>query len=551
MGSLTTWNRLEPRTRSQTLPGLAARVGDPLWLLGRQEQAGELEGSDTASPVSVRLSYEVVPISRWVAGTPAPGTVGSTYPAGSPVEALVNADPEPVGLRDRAAGGRRFLRLLGATLSARYSAALRGEFALPALDDGERDGTDDLGLRWSSALAGRALDGASLRTALADPDPTALRTRVGVDDTDTDPFDSAAQTFADWWDRRHGAVSGAWRPDRLAAPFALGAVTGTGPVTLSAPTYRGGRVDWHTFDLATGSLATGDPAPTAEHLNVLPTRLSFPGMPAARWWEFENGTVDLGRLDAAPDDLGRLLLAEFSLVYGNDFFVVPVTLPAGSVCRITELQVQTSYGETILVPSTSEYDSLAGLPRWRLFHLTDGTSDADSGSGLLVLPPCAVDVLDGPVVEEVLFTRDEMANMAWSVELRVPDPVGLPVDRREVDAANERRGDGPPGTDSTLRYRLSTPVPDSWLPLVPTTNGASLEQRGSQAPAGTLLGSDTPFRLDTVELPRVGRRAGRRTHSSHGTDGTVYIWSGWSVRAGRGESNSGLRHDDLTHERER
>jgi hypothetical protein len=547
VGSLTTWNRLEPATRNESLPGLAARIGDPLWLLGRQQQAGELAGSDTASIVSARLDYEVAPISRWVAGEPAPGTVGSPYPAGVPIEALVDSVQQPVGRLERAAGGRRFLRRLGDALATTYGAAVRREFAMGGLDTAEVGRSDDLGMRWSGVLAGRSVDGAALRAAPAAPDPASVRVRVGVADADADAFDAVLADFAAWWDGRHAAPAGAWRADRLASPFAVGAMTGAGPVTLKAPAHRGGRVDWHSFDVALGALATGDPAPVAESITVLPGQLTFPGMPAPRWWEFENGTVDLGGLEAAPDDLGRLLLAEFALVYGNDFFAVPLTLPTGSISRVTTLEVRTTYGETARVEPAAVHDGASGQ-RWRMFQVSDGSPDTDKGVGLLVLPPCAVDVLDGPVEEEVLLTRDETANAAWGIELRVTGPVGMPVERREVEAAAGRRGSGTPVTDSTLRYRLSTRVPESWLPLLTTADGLGLEQSGTAIPAGTLLSSAAPFRLDTVELPRVGRRVTRRTHAARGVNGTTHVWTGWTTRSGRGESSSGLRYDDLTHE---
>jgi hypothetical protein len=80
-------------------------------------------------------------------------------------------------------------------------------------------------------------------------------------------------------------------------------------------------------------VAAGDPAPAPAELSVLPAGLRFPGMPAPRMFEFEDGAVDFGSVDAAPDDLGRLLLAEFALVYGNDFFQVP--LPSRSARSAT------------------------------------------------------------------------------------------------------------------------------------------------------------------------------------------------------------------------
>ena len=50
-------------------------IADPLWLLGRQWQFGELLGEDTGSPVCVELAAEAAQVSRFrrpsqTAGTP-------------------------------------------------------------------------------------------------------------------------------------------------------------------------------------------------------------------------------------------------------------------------------------------------------------------------------------------------------------------------------------------------------------------------------------------------------------------------------------------------
>src|SRR6266536_4792166 len=110
MASLTTWTRLEPRTRDDSLPGLNARVADPLWLLARQWQIGELDGSDNGSPIAVHVEQEDDDITRWVKG--ASGGRASRYPAGVPVEALADAVSPVVGMRERARGGQKFVALL-------------------------------------------------------------------------------------------------------------------------------------------------------------------------------------------------------------------------------------------------------------------------------------------------------------------------------------------------------------------------------------------------------------------------------------------------------
>jgi hypothetical protein len=55
MTSATTWNRIEPRVRGDSLSSLDARIYDPMWLLARQWQVGEFAAEDAGSPVSVTL----------------------------------------------------------------------------------------------------------------------------------------------------------------------------------------------------------------------------------------------------------------------------------------------------------------------------------------------------------------------------------------------------------------------------------------------------------------------------------------------------------------
>lgn len=59
-------NRLEASTRgTDLLPGLHARVHDPLWLLARQWQLGELDGQDAGTPVQGALVTRAVPLAAW------------------------------------------------------------------------------------------------------------------------------------------------------------------------------------------------------------------------------------------------------------------------------------------------------------------------------------------------------------------------------------------------------------------------------------------------------------------------------------------------------
>jgi hypothetical protein len=169
MGSFTTWIRVEPRTRTESLPGLAARVADPLWMLARQWQSAEFIGSDGGTPVMARLTYDSAPLTRWTRGAGQSGDVGEVLPEGVPLEALVDLVPAPIGLRERAAGGQHFLRLLGAVLAERYGGGYLEHFGLAGLTPAELESCDDRDVRWSDLLAGRSIDGLTLRVAFADP----------------------------------------------------------------------------------------------------------------------------------------------------------------------------------------------------------------------------------------------------------------------------------------------------------------------------------------------------------------------------------------------
>ena len=55
MASITSWTRLESRTRSEDMrSNLQAQIHDPVWQLARQWQFGEFHGEDAGSPVTAR-----------------------------------------------------------------------------------------------------------------------------------------------------------------------------------------------------------------------------------------------------------------------------------------------------------------------------------------------------------------------------------------------------------------------------------------------------------------------------------------------------------------
>ena len=143
---------------------------------------------------------------------------------------------------------------------------------------------------------------------------------------------------------------------------------------------------------------------------------SFAGMAAPRFWEFEDATVDYGSIDASPADLARLLLVQFTTVYGNDWFAIPVRLPMGSLVRIDRVGVTDSFGGAYdLTPFART------SPNWRMYSLQAPPEHPELAVDYFWCAPTLATRLVSPEIERITLRRDEMANTAWAVVEQVTD----------------------------------------------------------------------------------------------------------------------------------
>jgi hypothetical protein len=538
----TTWHRLEPRVRGQDpSAGLRAAVHDPLWLLGRQWQLGELLGEDAAFPVSVRVDTVEQPLTRWRAAT---GDAVDYDPATAPLEVMVEREP-PVSptLRQRISAWLRLVELLEAAGLHDRVDELSAAHPLPAAT--AADPADER-LR---LIADGAADGLAAAAVLA-ADAAGL------------PAELVA-AFLAWVGAQAPAGAGdCWVTDRLEYRFSVAAATETGELVLAAPEYLGGRLDWYDVDVdeeASDSLAAKAQEATPTTVHLLPTRVTFPGMPAERFWEFEDAAVDLGAVSASVEDLGRLVAVEFATVFGNDWWSAPVRAHFGSIVGVQSLVVRDTFGENVLVTPT-ETAASATAP-WRMFRLTDAALGAGSGPAppLLLLAPVVAGALDGDPIEELLLLRDEMANLAWGVERVVEGADGRPRNR-SIDYASRLTAAPPPqlASPAELVYVLQTMVPEHWIPLVPVRDPGNtqaivlqratlLTQDGEARPItaqGVLLQPDvSPWYFHEEEVPRAGLRVRRVPSIARWLDGTPYAWVSRRVDTGGGEGSSGLQFD--------
>ena len=541
MSSITTWNRLEPSPRTPSLAAsLEARIADPLWFLARQWQLGELAGQDSGSPVEARSVATAAPLARLRGrdGTVVPLDIGK-----APLEALV--EQEAPRLTDRLAldAGAHFLRLLDREEVRVQRAKVTRAFPFAPGADAPA---------FARALAASVPDGRKLDSALGASRDEVAR-RLGIRRGDRPGFKRAAAAFRTWLSElvpRRPARVHTWDPQRLEHRFGVEAELPGETIRLDADEYPGGHLDWFAFHQAERAPVRDDTRAARTTVRaVIPTPVTFPGMPRSRFWEIEPRTVDLSAIDTSADDLVGMLLVEFSVAYGDDWFLAPIDAPVGHVIAIDSLVVTDSFGVRTRIRSSREVDG-ANSP-WRMFDLGADRPQDD----VLLLPPSIAARVEGPPVERVVMARDEMANMAWGIEERVDRGDGAPSERSgDLPVEDLRRRALAAASGAELWWQLMTDMPASWFPLVPVgragerPTGLELRHfRGDDGelvdPAGRVLRELDDVMLFGEEVPRAGVTVERATQRARWLLGRTALWTGRHARPGRGELRSGLRFD--------
>ena len=564
MGSVVN-NRLEASTRgTDLLPGLHGRVHDPLWLLSRQWQLGEFDGTDAGSPINAALVTRCAPLATWQPT----GGESTAYNGTGPLEALAESDGAPLLWRDVVAAGLRLARALRragidpSALTAAHPLAVPDPAADPHIDAATHATSAvtpgevaDVG----AMMAGRVPDPIAVAAAY-DADQNALVTAAGGA-----AAKAPLSSWRTWWTRRQPKASGAWQTGDLS--YALSAATADPQVPqYQADRFGGGALDWAAFDVTPPAPPVAPTAATSTTTRTIPVAVTFHGSPVGRYWQLDDASTDLGALDTFPTELGKLLLAEFTACFAGDWFRLPVQVPYGAAVHVDSLVSTDTFGVSTLVPSAATAD---GDRLWRMYEHSaatapDGSVHSADGSWLLV-PPVLAGSMDSATVEEVVLVRDPAADMAWGIEHVVTNAVGRPV-RRDEDLRAQGRVAAPDpraGLPDAWVWRLATAVPENWIPLLPTRGRTAHDDfllvqgaivRYTRAADGTL--SSVPILpagqllragglLAEREIPREGRTLQRTQRLARWVDGSRVRW--WSRRAvvGHGEASSGLAFDGL------
>ena len=392
---------------------VSARLFDPLWMITRQWQMGEFQGEDAGTPVQARVRATSALLSRCHLGELPPQHAtpqASRYdPLQMPLEVMVERRP----MRASSANDVRML-----TLAVEAGLHFLRMLELQPLSQELPPGVHRQ-VRAAAAIALRS------PTPLTTPRGVSCRRWPGVHPTPVCLQQRSAATAlhkscsTPLWrsppataSRSSRPLSHGWRGttaysrNRLRHPtmpgirragvrgVGVGEPVGSARQRSDADRERVRRRATRLEQLRRQSRIRAREQRrstfTAVTETTVPAPVIFRGAPAPRFWELEDSRLAYGLVPVGPTDLAQLMMIEYVSSYGNDWFLVPLTLPVGSLTAVNSLVVTDSFGVRNLLRPIGD----AGLPApywsmWRssaLVRAGDALSSSFS-SDKFFLPP--------------------------------------------------------------------------------------------------------------------------------------------------------------------
>jgi hypothetical protein len=553
--SITAYNRLETSPRTANFDrSLKAEIRDPLWMLTRQWQFGEFEGEDAASPVTAQILGMHTGMDR------VSFPVGDPFPLKQdmPLETHVEREFVRPDLSVSVQMGRYLLKLMKKhSLEGKLTDFITRYPLNYTIDPHDKDAA-----ALHSAVKNKMFDGYALYADMKGVAPTAYDTWVDAAfPADAATFKTMGSLFTSWHERNYSqpanANDSAWLPSQLEYQFNISSPQNQ-QVTLAADQYYEGHLDWYSFDMDPRKqvLLPGQEGeqtgPVENFVSFLPAPIAFRGMPHPRFWMMEENQTDFGKIDTSATGLLHLMLAEFGLIYSNDWFMLPYPLAINTLCEIKGIVITDVFGQEILIRPAGK-GAESNWHRWAMFHHSSKVATANS-TNFFYLTPAITKALECPPLEEVNFLRDEMANMVWAVESIVPSHTGKGVRGNEMAMIDTPAPAFVPVGNAEIRYVLGTTVPGNWTPFIPVhVNNSDTEIRfqrgrmpGAKPAYGVLLKEQpAPYFINEEEIPRAGVIVSRSFQRTRWLNGKTFLWTGRYKQAGKGEGWSNLKFDQI------
>ena len=453
---------------------LRAEVHDPTWFLGRQWQLGEHLGNDAASPVSVTVTATETPITH-----PRPGA--DFDPRITPPEVIIESEPQQWWTP-----GRR-VRIGSALTSALTAAGPTDPELLLA----------DLAPPYDR-LNGHALDGLRLFQSRAE-----LNIDIGT-------FTALGVPAAE--------PDNNWDP----AGLRYQAQFNSGGSTLDIPSHDGGDVDWYSVT-ADRHDDSGAQVTRTSH----PSRVTYPGVPAPRWWHIDDHRTDPGAVAPHRTNLAALLMTHIASSHYDDWFTTPLTTTVGSILTVQSVEIRDSMGQV---------DEALPVTGWSMFRV----SGLDNNS-FLTWPTVLGPLSAAANLDQIAIGIDEDANLVWAVEQRIGGKEATDLVSPVHNSAPESTLASGPSVAKRpdFTYSPSDQVPPLWHPYLLADDGTRRFEPARMAdltvrpisiapgPSSSLLradGSTAPEPIDVSAIPRQGIHIERRYVLGRRTDGLPVLW---------------------------
>ena len=556
---------------------LAMRIADPLWMLGRQWQFGEFLAEDNGSPIQVTAHYRKLKLDVFSASGDS-----RTLLNGMPLEVYVEAMEAPIhDLRTKVRIGQQLERIIKRKFekaaAQNYIRNLRSTFKLsPNKWTNEDKKTLDNGSdSFFRLMAKKAIDGHQV-----------------IDKVEKDESYFSTGSFAgllpcikelySWYKdsiaQPNPGKKECWVPNQLLHKFQVHQKQHSGKlhdICLTAPDYQSGELDWYSFDTLDVKGDTYNQLDKEAPDSRLPIHVTFGGIPDKRLYSFEDNKIDLGSMDLEAKDLLRMMLVDFSLVSGSDWYAIGLKMGLGELCWIDKIEVKDVFGVVTTITNGQKLSNTEKvgpqlsdnpLEVWDVFKIRKETpSYYEQSQHPMYLAPVVNHRQESEPIEELLFVRDEFANMVWAVERKVQNEMGDTVEGFELHLEHHgpfQEEDTPEQDEAGTfvpGYQLATNVPSNWIPFLPiqiSEGSTQIELQRALMLRNT--DNDNPTDIESLSrlakelervreeaVPRAGVRIQLTKQRVRWTDGRTYVWLGRKVLTGRGEGNSGIRFDEM------
>ena len=232
-----------------------------------------------------------------------------------------------------------------------------------------------------------------------------------------------------------------WNPKSLDYEFAVQIGTDdSNRLVLDASEYKEENLDWYSFKIDDNSYSW----PIKSDRQVIPTNLRFSGMPEKRYWNFEDNKINFGSISPKTNNVVAMLLMEFCLIYASDWYIIPINSKLGTISKVGQLKVKDVFGDETLIKPAGQTDwELSQLQKeklwdpWKMFTLSTSKKYAPVGPQpqqnnynsipYFFIPPISDSEISSDRIEEIVFLRDEQANLVWGVEKKYRSFYGEPI----------------------------------------------------------------------------------------------------------------------------